>query len=450
MLHGRLLPRIISFALPLMLTGILQLLFNAADMMIVGRYDGSQALAAVGSTGSLINLIVNLFMGLSVGASVAVSQYHGAGDSNGVSKVVHTAMTVAVIGGAAAMIIGVLAAKPLLALMGSPSDVIDSAALYMRIYFIGMPVNMVFNFGAAILRAVGDTRRPLYFLTLAGVINVGLNILFVRQLNMSVAGVALATVISQTISMILVILCLLQADGAFRLDLRKLGIDMPKLGIIVKVGLPAGIQGAMFSISNVLIQSSINSFGSTVMAGSSAASTIEGFAYVSMNSNSQASINFMGQNYGAKRYDRLSKVVGVCSALVIGVGIAIGIGMIALRNPLLGLFSDDSEVIAVGSIRLFVFGTTYITCGLNEVFASSLRGLGRSTMPMIITLTGVCGLRILWIYTVFASFRTLPTLFLSYVVCWIITSIAHYTLAYINIKKLKQETPIDQSIPAIQ
>lgn len=443
MLHGRLMPRVISFALPLMLTGVLQLLFNAADMMIVGRYDGSQALAAVGSTGALINLIVNLFMGLSVGASVAVSQYHGAGDHEGVSKVVHTSMTVAVIGGVAAMIIGVCAARPLLALMGSPSDVIDRASLYMRIFFIGMPANMVYNFGAAILRAVGDTRRPLYFLALAGVINVGLNIVFVKYLLMSVAGVALATVISQTVSMVLVVLCLMHADGAFRLDLRRLCIDWGKLGQIVRVGLPAGIQGAMFSISNVLIQSSINSFGSTVMAGSSAASTIEGFAYVSMNSVSQASINFIGQNYGAKRYDRLPKVVGVCSLLVIAVGLITGCGMLFLRQPLLGIFSDDPQVIAAGSIRLFVFGTTYFTCGLNEVFASSLRGLGHSTLPMIISLTGICGLRVLWIYTIFAIDPQFLTLFISYPVSWIATLAVNGICCAIVIGRLRKKASME-------
>ena len=426
MTTGALLPKVLMFSGPLILTGILQLLYNAADIVVVGRFAGAQALAAVGSTGSLINLLVNVFMGLSVGASVVIARAYGAGNFNAVRTGVHTAITVACIAGVVVGIIGVAAARPLLALMGSPEDVINDATLYVQIYFMGMPANMLYNFGAAILRAVGDTRRPLYYLTVAGIVNVLLNLVLVVGFHMSVAGVAIATVASQVISMVLVIVCLLRTDGAIHLDLKQLRINGAQLKEIFRVGLPAGLQGSLFSISNVLIQSSINSFGSIAMAGNSAASNIEGFIYTAMNAMHQANLTFASQNLGAKQYSRVRKVMWVC----------LGVVFLGLGPTLLGFYNTDPEVIRFGMIRMAIIMPTYFFCGLMDVMVGQLRGIGYSIMPMIVSLTGACLLRVVWIYTIFAANPTLETLYNSYPISWFATFATHL-VCYLILGKRK-------------
>lgn len=434
MCNGPLLGKICMFALPLALSSILQLLFNAADIVVVGNFAGSSALAAVGSTGSLINLIVNLFIGLSVGTNVLVAKYYGAGNTKELSDTVHTSIAVSIVAGIILVFIGVFCATPLLSLMGTPDDVIDQASLYMRIFFIGMPVNMLYNFGAAVLRAIGDTKRPLYYLLIAGVVNVLLNLLFVIVFHMDVAGVAIATVISQAISAVLVTLCLIRSDGAYQLHLKKLKINKDKLIQIAKIGLPAGMQGAIFSISNVLIQSSINSFGSLAMAGSTAASNIEGFVYVSMNSFYQASLSFTGQNLGAGKRERINRILGICVVLVSIVGFIMGFGSYLLGNILLRIYSSDPVVISYGIERLMVISSVYFLCGIMDVLVGSLRGVGYSIVPMIVSVVGVCGIRIAWIYTIFAEHHSLFVLYLSYPVSWTATAVFHL-ISYLYIKR---------------
>lgn len=425
MCSGPLLGKILRFSIPLMLSGILQLLFNAADIVVVGQFSGSEALAAVGSTGSLNNLIVNIFLGLSIGSSVLVARYYGAQDWRNVQDVVHTSMLISVISGSLLIFVGISLAGPLLEVMGTPDDVLGQAVLYMRIIFAGMPAMMIYNFGAAILRAVGDTRRPLLFLLIAGVVNVLLNLLFVIVFHMGVAGVALATVISQCLSAALVILCLTHSPSHYKLYLKELHISADKLRQIIQVGLPAGIQGAVFSISNVLIQSSINSFGSVAVAGNTAASNIEGFVYTSMNALYQASLSFTSQNVGAKRTERIVPILVRCLGCVAVVGAGMSACVLLLGSRLLGFYSPDPAVIAYGLDRLRIVCLTYFTCGLMEVACGSIRGLGCSVTPTIVSLAGACGLRILWVMTIFPQHRTLFSLYLSYPVSWVITFSAH-------------------------
>ena len=443
MTRGRLTPQVLIYAGPLILSGILQLLYNAADVVVVGRFAGHQALAAVSSTGSLINLLVNIFMGLSVGASVVVARSYGAGDYHAVQAGVHTSVTVGGIGGVIVGIIGVAFARPLLQLMGSPEDVIDQATLYITIYFIGMPVNMLYNFGSAILRAVGDTRRPLYYLSVSGLLNVGLNLLLVIVFHMGVAGVAIATVASQALSAALVITCLIRSHGAIHLNLKKLRVDGRQLRDIVRVGLPAGVQGSLFSISNVLIQSSINSFGSTVMAANGAASNLEGFVYTSMNAIYQADLTFASQNLGAGKYDRVRRVMWVSLALVTAIGVVLGLIFLALGGPLLSIYNSEAEVIRYGLIRMGIILPTYFFCGMMDVMVGQLRGVGYSVMPMIISLSGACLFRILWIFTVFAQQHTLQVLYMSYPVSWALTFAIHLTcyltLGLKRLRKLEAE-----------
>lgn len=434
MVHGPLLGKMLTFALPLMLSSVLQLLFNAADVIVVGRFAGSQALAAVGSTGSLINLLVNLFIGLSVGTNVLVARYLGGGDWDNCQETVHTSILLSVIGGAALVLVGVFLSRPLLRLMGSPSDVLDQATLYMQIYFAGMPVNMLYNFGSAVLRSTGDTKRPLYFLIIAGVINVALNLFTVIVLHMGVAGVAIATVASQAVSAILTLRCLIHMDGMCHVNLKKLHIYKDKLLQMIHVGLPAGLQGIVFSISNVLIQSSINSFGSVAMAGNTAASNLEGFLYVVMNSIYQTALSFASQNMGAKAYDRLKKIAILSVIIVTVFGLAGGGILMLFRYPLLHIYSSADDVIAYGAIRMGVICLTYFICGIMDTMVGNLRGLGYSIMPMIVSLAGACGLRIIWIFTVFQWHHDLRTLYISYPVSWAVTALAHI-LCYIIVKK---------------
>lgn len=425
MCNGPLLGKILRFSIPLMLSGILQLLFNAADIVVVGQFSGSDALAAVGSTGSLNNLIVNIFLGLSIGSSVLVARYYGAQDWRNVQEVVHTSMLLSVLAGIVLIFVGISLAAPLLEVMGTPEKVLAQAVLYMRILFVGMPAMMLYNFGAAILRAVGDTRRPLIYLFIAGVVNVLLNLFFVLVLHMGAAGVALATVISQCISAALVVLCLMRSSGAYQLYLKGLHISKDKLLQIVRIGLPAGIQGAVFSVSNVLIQSSINTFDYIAVAGNTAASNIEGFVYTSMNALYQASLSFTSQNAGARKAERIAPVLTCCLGCVVVIGAGLSALVLLLGESLLGIYSSDPTVIEYGLGRLRVVCLTYFLCGMMDVTCGSIRGLGYSITPTIVSLTGACGLRILWIYTIFAWNRTLFSLYLSYPVSWAVTFAAH-------------------------
>lgn len=434
MTNGPLLGKIVKFAIPLALSGILQLLFNAADMVVAGRFAGSQALAAVGSTGALIQLLINLFIGLSIGVNVLVARYYGAGQRKDLDETVHTAVLISLISGVFLIFAGVSLARPLLEMMGTPEDVIGQSVLYMRIYFIGMPVMMLYNFGSAILRAVGDTKRPLYFLLIAGVVNVVLNLFFVIVLHMGVAGVATATVISQCISAGLVLLCLVRSDTVYRVELKRLRVVRGKLWQMTKIGIPAGIQGATFSISNVLIQSTINSFGSIAMAGSTAAGNIEGFVFTSMDSLTQAALSFTGQNYGAKKYDRINKVLADCLLLVTIVGIVMGCGAYLAGRPLLSIYTSNPEVIDYGMVRLLMLCVPYCTCGIMNVLVGAMRGLGSSITPMVVSIFGVCVLRVVWIYTVFAMFPGWDILFLSYPVTWVVTALIE-VVCFFLIKK---------------
>lgn len=445
MTHGPLLGKIVKFAIPLALSGILQLLFNAADIVVVGRFAGSSALAAVGATGALINLIVTLFMGLSVGTNVLVAQYYGAGNRKDLSETVHTSILSSVLFGVVLIGIGVLLARPVLKAMATPPDVLDQAVIYMRIYFIGMPGMMLYNFGAAVLRAVGDTQRPLYFLLLAGVINVALNLFFVIVLHMGVAGVAAATSISQAISAGLVLLCLVRADSSYRVELKQLCIKKDKLLKMAKIGLPAGIQGASFSISNVLIQSTINSFGSVAMAGNTAAANIEGFVSTGMDAFSQAAMSFTGQNVGAKKLDRVNRILALCLSLGVSVGLVLGLSAYALGPNLLGIYSADSEVIAFGLRRMAIVCTCQCIGALMGNMVGVLRGLGASFVPMVITITFVCGFRVVWLYTAFAAVPTLEMLYASYPITWGLAALVDFGCYFIVKRRVEKKLSAAES-----
>lgn len=434
MCHGPLFSKIIMFAIPLILSGVLQLLFNAADIVVVGRFTGSHALAAVGSTSSLINLLVNLFIGVSVGANVLLGKFCGAQDYKNASETVHTAIYIAIWGGVIMIFAGLILARPLLEMMGTPMDVIDLSVLYMRIYFIGMPAFMIYNFGAAILRAVGDTKRPLYFLTVAGIVNVLFNLLFVIVFKMGVAGVALATIISETISAGLILLSLMQSDGILRLHLKEMKFHKDKVVGMLKIGLPAGLQGMIFNISNVLIQSSVNSFGSVVMAGNTAASNIEGFVYTSMNAIYQTSLSFTSQNMGAKQYHRIDKILLQCLGVVTVVGLVLGVGAFLCGHTLLRIYSSSEDVITHGISRLSVVCASYFLCGIMDVMVGSLRGMGYSIMPMLVSLTGACLFRVIWIFTIFQMEHTLFSLYISYPISWILTFSAH-VICYLVVRR---------------
>lgn len=438
MCNGPLLSKMLLFTIPLILSGILQLLFNAADVIVVGQFAGKEALAAVGSTSSLTNLLVNLFIGMSVGVNVLVARYYGGKQDKEVSETVHTAIVISVIGGILLAVLGIVLAEPLLTLMDTPADVIQHSVLYMRIYFMGMPVMLLYNFGSAVLRAIGDTRRPLFYLTVAGVINVCLNLWFVISLHMGVAGVALATIIAQAVSAALIVKCLMQSEGCFKLYLDKLKINWDKLIRIARIGLPAGIQGSLFSISNVLIQSSVNSFGSVAMAGNTAASNIEGFVYTAMNAVHQTAVSFTGQNLGGKKFERISKILAECLILVTVIGLVMGNFAVLFGETLLRLYSSDAEVIAFGMKRLFIICTFYCLCGIMDVLVGSIRGLGYAIMPMIVSLLGACAFRMVWIYTIFQWNRSLETLYISYPVSWSLTAFVHLICFIIVRKRLIQ------------
>lgn len=439
MVNGPLLGKIIMYALPLMASGILQLAFNAVDLIIVGQYAGSNALASVGSTSSLVSLMINLFIGLSAGANVLVARFYGGGQKKALKESVHTSVAVSIIGGFFLIFVGVFGARPLLLMMDTPPEIMDGAVLYVQIYFIGMPVIMLYNFGSAILRAVGDTRRPLYYLFIAGILNVGLNILFVKYMDMGVAGVALGTVLSQVVSTALLVRALITSEGDYKLELSEIKITKDKFFKMLQIGLPAGMQSCLFSLSNVLIQSSINSFGATVVAGNTAASNIEGLVYTGMNAIYQTALSFVGQNYGAGKLKRIKKISCICIGIVVFTGLILGWTAIFFNDSLLKLYGTTGPEIEYGVLRMSVVCKMYFLCGIMDVLVGILRGMGYAIMPMIVSLSGACLLRIVWIMTVFEHYKSLRVLYLSYPVTWTITATVHFICLMFIFKKLKNK-----------
>ncbi len=428
MCSGPILPKLLKLTLPLMLSSVLQLLFNAADIIVVGNFASDNSLAAVGSTSSLVNLVTNLFLGLSTGANVMTSRYMGAKDDMRVSKTVHTSIFLSIVSGAILTVIGVLFADKMLLLMKTPTEVLDLSTLYLRIYFCGMIAMMIYNFGSSILRSKGDTKRPLYYLTFAGIVNVGLNLIFVIFLKMDVAGVALATVISQCVSALLIIRCLMKETDAFRFSFKKLLPDRVITGKILGIGFPAGFQGVVFSLSNVVIQSSINSFGPIVMAGSAAAASIEGFVWVSMNAFSQGALTFTSQNIGGAKYSRINRIALISCSCAAAAGLILGNLAYLFGDVLLGIYDPRPEIIPPGLTRMSLVCVFYFTCGLMDCIVGSIRGMGYAVTPTIVSLLGACGLRILWIFTIFTipEYHTEFMLFLSYPISWTITFAAHF------------------------
>ncbi|HBG00125.1 MAG TPA: MATE family efflux transporter [Firmicutes bacterium] len=418
-----LLSTMFGFALPIMAMNILQLLFNAADMIVVGQFEGSRALAAVGATGSLINLIVNLFMGLSVGTAVVVARDYGARRVEGIRQSVHTSIAVSMVTGVIVAILGIVLSTPLLQMMGTPEDIIHLSTLYMKIYFVGIPASMVYNFGAAILRAVGDSKRPMYFLTVSGVVNVILNIVFVAVLHMGVAGVAWSTVISQYLTMALIMASLSKSESALRFSWKRLKIHKEKIKEIVVIGIPAGLQSLLFSISNVLIQSAVNSFGSVMVAASATAGNVEGLVSTTMNSYYNAAITYTGQSMGAEDYDKIDEIAKISTVFVFATWIVLGGLTILFGRPLLSLYTGDPEVIELGMVRLRIMMTVYFSAGIMSVFPGLTRAMGYSVLPMLSTLVGAWFFRILWLVTVFKWYPTIMVLFAAYPVTWTLAGI---------------------------
>lgn len=436
MCNGPITGKMLRFALPLMLSSMLQLLFNAADIITVGKFGSEHSLAAVGSNTALINLLTNLFIGLSIGANVLVARFYGAKNGEELNETVHTAMLLSLISGLILTVTGVIFARYFLIWMKTPTEILDLATTYLKIYFLGMPAMMIYNFGSAILRAIGDTKRPLYFLAASGVINIVLNLLLVVVFRLDVKGVGIATVISQTVSAILIIRCLAKSNGDIKLELKKLRLSRGKVGAILRIGLPAGLQGSIFSLSNVVIQSSVNLFGPIVVKGNSAAQNLEGFVYFSMNAFHHATLSFTSQNMGAKKYDRLSKILknGLCLAILFGAGF--GGTVILFGRNLLSIYTNDSAAISAGMTRLYIITGTYTLCGIMDVMVGAIRGIGYTVLPTIVSLIGACALRLVWLATVFRipKFHTINTVYLSYPITWLVTIIAH-VICYIIIRK---------------
>ena len=436
MCNGSILDKLVSFSIPLMLSGILQVLFNAVDIIVVGQFTGNEALAAVGSTTALINVFVNLFIGISLGASVLAARFYATGQEKEMSETVHTSITLALISGIAMGIIGVIAAKGALELMDTPDNVLNLSTLYMRIYFMGMPFFMLYNYGAAILRAVGDTKRPLLFLIISGATNVLLNLLLVIQFHLGVAGVAIATVISQCISCILVLRCLYLSDGSYQLRFNKLGMKTRYVKQIFQIGIPAGIQSTIINFSNVLLQSSVNSFGSVAMAGYTAANNILGFLYVSVNSITQACMSFTSQNYGVRKFKRMDKVLLECLGLTVIVALVLGGGSYLFGAELMHIYTKSTKVIECGVDIMLYTTVTYFLCGIMDLLPGALRGMGHSTVPMILSVIGTVGTRIVWIYVIFPCHRSLDFLFISYPVSWLLTIVMQVICFYFVRKKV--------------
>jgi len=444
MCNGPILGKLLLFALPLMCSGILQLLFNAADIIVVGRFAGDNSLAAVGATTSLINLLTNFFIGLSIGANVLVAHFFGANQKKDLKDTVHTAMLLSIYGGILLTVIGCFFARTLLSLMQTPAEVLDLAVLYLRIYFLGMTATTVYNFGSAILRAVGDTRRPLYYLAIAGVINVVLNVFFVVKLHMDVAGVGTATAISQCVSAFFVIRCLMKEQSDIHLELKQLHLDKTKFIKILKIGFPAGLQGMLFSFSNVIIQSAVNSFGAIVVAGNSAAANLEGFVYVAMNAFYQGSLSFTSQNVGAMKYGRINRILITAETCVLTVGVLLGNTVYFFGRELLALYSPNPAVVDAGMVRLSIICTLYALCGMMDTVVGSLRGLGHSIVPMLVSLVGACGLRLFWIFTFFRlpQFHSMKSLYFTYPVTWTLTFLTH-VVCFIIIRRKYPKTSVE-------
>ena len=436
MCSGPIVPRLLLFTVPLILSSVLQLLFNAADVVVVGKYAGDNSLAAVGCVGPLINLLVSLFIGLSIGSNVVASRYYGSGDDNQMARTVHTSMLVSLLGGILLSVVGIVFSSKILVLMNTPEETMELTSLYFRLYCLGMPASMIYNFGSAILRAVGDTKRPMYYLTAAGIVNVILNLLFVISFHMDVAGVAIATVISQIISAFLVVRCLMRESGSIRLDPKKLSIDRDTLFRIIRIGLPASFQSMLFSISNVIIQSSVNGFGATVVAGNSAAQNIEGFVYVSMNSFYQACISFVSANVGARKYERINRILIRSQVCVVITGMILGGSAYLFSYGLLSLYTDSPAVMDAGIVRMGYVSLPYFLCGMMDVMVGALRGLGYAILPMIVSLVGACGLRLLWIFTFFRMpmFHEPRYLYITYPVSWTVTFLTH-VICYVIVKR---------------
>ena len=434
MCRGPILPGLLRLVVPLMISSVLQLLFNAADIIVVGNFASENSLAAVGSTSALVNLMTNLFLGLSTGANVLCARYKGADDSENVSKTIHTSMFLALACGAILTAVGVIFAEPLLLMMETPEEVLPLSALYLRIYFLGSIAMLIYNFGSSVLRSKGDTKRPLYYLAGAGVINVGLNLIFVMVLHMDVAGVALATVISQCVSAILVVVCLMREEDAYRFRFRLLRPSRRILARILQIGLPAGLQGVVFSLSNVVVQSSINSFGPIVMAGSAASASIEGFVWVSMNAFSQGALTFTSQNVGGGKYSRINKIALISCSCAALAGLLFGGLAVVFGRSLLSVYDPRPEILDPGMIRLSIVCGFYFVCGLMDCIVGSIRGMGYAVTPTVVSMVGACGLRILWIATVFQMFHTEAMLYISYPVTWGVTFIAHL-ICYILMRR---------------
>ena len=442
MTEGPLFKKIVKYTIPIILSGILQLAFNAVDLIVVGHFCGELSLAAVGATGALINLLINIFIGLSVGGGITIARSLGAGKTADTQKAVHTIIPLALICGVILTALGVPLSRPLLRLMDTPDNVIKLSTSYMQIYFAGTVFNMLYNFGSAILRATGDTQRPLIYLTVAGLANIGLNVFFVTVFHMNVAGVALATAISQAISAILVLINLIKRTDACHFNFRRMKIDIPSLKNIIHIGVPSGIASSFFSISNVLIQSSVNSFGDVVMSGAAAAASIEGFIYTSQNSFMHTAQNFVSQNYGAKKFDRIKKTVMISALTVTFVGLVLGITAYLFSTPLLKIYIKDSaEAVKWGAIRMSIISCTYFLCGIMEVLSGAIRGLGSSLPPTIVSLIGACLFRVVWILTIFRipKYHTIECIYVSYPISWVLTIIAHFVVFLIIYRKKKRK-----------
>lgn len=421
MCNGTIMDKLVSFSLPLMLSGILQLMFNAVDIIVVGQFTGSEALAAVGSTTALIAVFTNLFIGISLGANVLAARFYASGKNKEMSETVHTSIALAFVSGMIMAVVGLLFSRLALEIMGTPDNVIDQSTLYMRIYFLGMPFFMLYNYGAAILRAVGDTKRPLMFLVVAGVTNAVLNMILVIVFHLGVAGVAIATIISQLISCILVLRCLYMTDSSYQLRFSRLCMKKFYLVQIFQVGIPAGVQSTVINISNALLQSSVNSFGSTAMAGYTAANNILGFLYASVNAVTQACMSFTSQNYGVGKYKRMDRVLLDCGILSFVIALVLGCGSYMCGGEILKVYTEDPEVIRCGVEILSITTVPYFLCGIMDLFPGALRGMGHSGVPMILSIIGTVGTRIVWIFWIFPQHRSLYTLFISYPASWFIT-----------------------------
>lgn len=436
MCSGPIMPKLISFSIPLMLSGILQLMFNAVDIVVVGKFSGSLALAAVGSTTALINVFTNLFIGISLGANVLSARFYASGRNKEMSETVHTSIALALVSGILMALVGLGFSRSALEIMGTPADVIDQSALYMRIYFMGMPFFMLYNYGAAILRSVGDTKRPLLFLIISGIVNAVLNMILVICFHLDVEGVAIATVAAQMISCVLVLRCLYRSEGSYQLRFSRLTLKWVYLKQIFQVGIPAGLQSTVINFSNALLQSSVNSFGSVAMAGYTAANNIFGFLYAAANSVTQACMSFTSQNYGIGKLKRMDKVLINCMILTVGISLTLGCGAYLFGPELLKIYTDEADVIRCGMEILSFTTVPYFFCGIMDLFPGALRGMGHSAVPMILSVIGTVGMRVIWIFMVFPAHRSLEVLFISYPASWIATILLQVACFLIVRKKV--------------